>query len=75
MLNTFLMRSLMDQRPIEIIYMTPRLQCTKRRILVKKVEKEYIMAYCFLREDIRRFNIRDILASSPLLPYQNRTIS
>ncbi|TMU88037.1 hypothetical protein FGG79_07990 [Bacillus sp. BHET2] len=74
-MDTCLLRSLMDQRPIEIIYMTSKMKCTKRRILVKKVEKEYIMAYCFLREDIRRFNIQDILASSLLLPHQDRTIS
>ncbi|PFA66359.1 hypothetical protein CN378_13760 [Bacillus sp. AFS015802] len=69
-----LKRSLMDRCPIEIIYMTSDLQCTKRRILVKKVEKNYITAYCFFRKDIRRFRIHDILAASPLLPHSNRTI-
>jgi predicted DNA-binding transcriptional regulator YafY len=72
---TLLNRSLMERRPIEIIYMTSKLQCTKRKILVNKVESGYITAYCFFRKDIRRFRIHDILAASPHLPHPNRTIS
>ncbi|MCR8849095.1 WYL domain-containing protein [Rossellomorea sp. SC111] len=68
-------KSLVDRSPIEIIYMTSEQKCSKRRILVKKVEKEYILAYCYFRKDIRTFRIHDILAASPILLHSERTIS
>ncbi|WP_201715237.1 WYL domain-containing protein [Rossellomorea arthrocnemi] len=68
-------RSLLERHPIEIIYMDSELQCTKRRILVKKVETNYITAYCFSRKDIRKFKIHDILAAFPPLPRLNETFS
>ncbi|OXS54631.1 hypothetical protein [Rossellomorea vietnamensis] len=68
-------RSLMDRCPIEIIYMTSQLKCSKRRILVKKVEKDYITAYCYFRRDVRNFRIHDILAASPILFHSDRMIS
>lgn len=74
-MNTVLQRSFMYQRPIEIIYMTPESICTKRKIIVKKIDGDMILAYCLLRKDFRRFRLHDILAAHPLLPYKNRTIS
>ncbi|KPL61380.1 hypothetical protein AM506_01755 [Rossellomorea vietnamensis] len=68
-------RSLVDRCPIEIIYMNSELECSKRRILVKKVQKEYILAYCYFRKDIRNFRIHDILAASPILFHSGRTLS
>lgn len=68
-------RSLMDRCPIEIIYMTSELKCSKRKILVKKVEKDYITAYCYFRRDIRNFRIHDILAASPILFHADNMIS
>ncbi len=72
---TVLHRSFMDQRPIEIIYMNPESICTKRKIIVKKIDGDIILAYCFLREAFRRFRLHDILAAYPLLCYEKRTIS
>ncbi|MBN8192407.1 hypothetical protein JI667_09615 [Bacillus sp. NTK074B] len=57
-------RSLKERQPIEMIYMNARLECTKRKVLVKRIEKDYITAYCLIRNDIRRFRIQDILAVS-----------
>ena len=68
-------RSLVDRCPIEIIYMTSELKCSKRRILVKRVEKDYITAYCYFRKAVRNFRLHDILAASPILLHSDRTIS
>jgi predicted DNA-binding transcriptional regulator YafY len=74
-MNTLLQRSFMDQRPIEIIYMTSESTCTKRKIIVKKIDGDVILAYCLLRKKFRKFRLYDILAAYPLLPYKKRTIS
>ena len=73
-MRNLLKRSLEENRAIEIIYMSHQ-QFTKRRILVKHLKGDYIVAYCFLRKDIRTFRVQSILAASPVVPRQNRIIS
>ncbi|MFI8577182.1 hypothetical protein ACIGEL_15855 [Rossellomorea aquimaris] len=74
-MNTVLQRSFMDRRTIEIIYMNPESICTKRKIIVKKIDGDIILAYCLLRKEFRRFRLHDILAAYPLLHDKERTIS
>ena len=69
-----LKRSLEENRAIEIIYMSHQ-QFTKRRILVKHMKGEYVVAYCFLRKDIRTFRNQSILAAYPVVTKPNRIIS
>ncbi|MFI8686556.1 hypothetical protein [Rossellomorea sp. NPDC077527] len=66
-------RSLEERLPIEMIYMNKQCECTKRRVLVKRIDTDFITAYCLFRNDIRRFRIQDILAVSYLPPHHVRT--
>ncbi|MGG3914597.1 hypothetical protein [Bacillus sp. es.034] len=42
---------------------------------MKRVEKDYITAYCYFRKAVRNFRLHDILAASPILLHSDRTIS
>ncbi|NQD68265.1 hypothetical protein HP456_20360 [Bacillus haikouensis] len=66
-MNKLLIRSLNEQFPIEIIYMAPHQQLTKRKIIVKRVNLDSIVSYCFLRKQLRTFRVEHILAAYPLL--------
>jgi predicted DNA-binding transcriptional regulator YafY len=66
-MSKLLTRSLIEQSPIEIIYMPHHNQLSKRKITVKKVNFDSIIAYCFLRQQFRTFRLEHILAAYPLL--------
>ncbi|BCB03082.1 hypothetical protein KH172YL63_12150 [Bacillus sp. KH172YL63] len=74
-MHPLLLRSLKNRLSIEIIYLNERQQCTKRKISVKKIEENHILAYCFLRRDMRKFKIQDILAAYPHHESQDMGIS
>jgi predicted DNA-binding transcriptional regulator YafY len=66
-MNKLLRRSLNEHFPIEIIYIAQHNQLTKRKIIVKRVNPDSIVAYCFLRQQLRTFRVEHILAAYPLL--------
>jgi predicted DNA-binding transcriptional regulator YafY len=71
-MNKLLIRSLTEESPIEIIYMAQHNQSTKRKIIVKKINLDSIVAYCFLRKQLRTFRIEHILAVYPVIGYYER---
>ena len=58
-----LVRSLQEQIPVDIIYVSARSSFTKRRIMVKSIENQHIYAYCYLRRLCRTFKKEQILST------------
>ncbi|WP_394235352.1 hypothetical protein [Niallia oryzisoli] len=59
-------KSLTEQIPIEMIYLSDKQQFTQRKIVVHQVDGEYIRAYCFLRNQNRIFKLKNILSLMPV---------
>ncbi|MGR3763587.1 hypothetical protein [Rossellomorea sp. NS-SX7] len=74
-MNKLFIRSLTEQIPIEIIYMAEHHNPTKRKIIIKKMNLDTVVAYCFLRKQFRTFRIECILAAYPLIDLQHRSLS
>ncbi|WP_421384245.1 hypothetical protein ACOJQI_06560 [Bacillus salacetis] len=60
-----LRNALNNKSPLQIIYKTAEGIFTKRTILITKVEKDHIRAYCYLRRQFRTFRTDHILAAFP----------
>lgn len=65
--------SLRQNMPLEIIYVSNKNMYTKRRILVKGYDKQFIRAYCFTRKMYRSFKRERILSAQII--YTNRYTS
>ncbi len=74
-MNKLFTRSLTEQLPIEIIYIASTNKPTKRKIIIKKMNLDTVVAYCFLRKQFRTFRIECILAAYPLINLQSRSHS
>ncbi|WP_338449007.1 hypothetical protein R4Z09_22755 [Niallia oryzisoli] len=59
-------KSLTEQIPIEMIYLSEKNQFTQRKIVVKQLDGEYIRAYCFLRRQTRVFKRKNVLSIMPV---------
>ncbi|OCA89932.1 hypothetical protein F7984_05115 [Pradoshia sp. D12] len=68
-----LLRSMREQIPIDIIYVSNKNIFTKRRILVKSMGEQLIRAYCFNRKLYRTFKKEQILSTQ--LVYQSQRSS
>jgi len=66
-------KSLTEQIPLEMIYLSEKQQFTQRRIVVKQLNGEYIRAYCFLRGQTRVFKRNNILSIMPVRPEIQRS--
>ena len=64
-MDGFLLRSIEENIPIEMIYLSKGQQISQRKLLVKEVNDEYIRAYCLLRNQIRTFRRENILSIMP----------
>ncbi|WP_026559914.1 hypothetical protein [Bacillus sp. J37] len=62
-MNYFFTQSLEQNHPITIIYIAKDRSITQRKIIVKKVTKSTLIAYCLLRRQIRTFSIDHILSA------------
>ena len=58
-------RSIEENRPLEMIYLAGNQELSQRRLLVKEVNDEYIRAYCLLRKQMRTFKRKNILSIMP----------
>lgn len=58
-----LVRSMQEQIPVDIIYVSNKNIFTKRRILVKSIDDQRIRAYCFHRRLYRTFKKEQILST------------
>ncbi len=64
-MDGLLLRSLEENVPLEIIYLSSDQQISQRKLLVKEVNDEYIRAYCLLRKQVRTFRRENILSLMP----------
>ena len=58
-----LLKSMREQIPVDIIYVSARNNFTKRRIMVKSINNQYIHAYCYQRQLYRTFIKERILST------------
>ncbi|MEJ9150854.1 MULTISPECIES: hypothetical protein [Bacillus] len=58
-------RSMRERFPITIIYESKYGKFSQRTILVLNLNEHSILAYCFMRQDLRRFSIDHILSAFP----------
>ncbi|MBY0144761.1 hypothetical protein [Neobacillus niacini] len=64
-MDGLLLRSIEENFPLEMIYLSEDQQISQRKLLVKEVNDEYIRAYCLLRKQIRTFRRENILSIMP----------
>ncbi|MGM7720104.1 hypothetical protein [uncultured Metabacillus sp.] len=55
--------SLEKQLPIDIIYHSKGGEFSHRKIIVKKISNNNVLAYCYLRNQVRSFSIEQILSA------------
>lgn len=65
MLQSLFLRSLNEQIPLEIIYLSADHELSQRKLIVKEVNDGYIRAYCLLRRQMRTFRVDHILSAMP----------
>ena len=56
-------RSLLEQTPVEIIYMSKGGIITQRKIMIKSINETSVMGFCMLRNKKRTFLIENILSA------------
>ncbi|MEC1523963.1 hypothetical protein P9D43_18355 [Neobacillus niacini] len=64
-MDGLLLRSIEDNIPLEMIYLSQDQKISQRRLLVKEVNDDYIRAYCLLRKQMRTFRRENILSLMP----------
>ena len=64
-MDGLLLRAIVENIPLEMIYLSQDQQISQRKLLVKEVNDEYIRAYCLLRKQIRTFRRENILSLMP----------
>lgn len=64
-MDGLLLRSIEENIPLEMIYLSDDQQISQRKLLVKEVNDEYIRAYCLLRKQVRTFRKENILSLMP----------
>jgi predicted DNA-binding transcriptional regulator YafY len=73
-MDGLLLRSIEENIPLEIIYLSQDKQISQRKLIVKEVNDEYIRAYCLLRKQIRTFRRENILSLMPNTRSNNRLL-
>jgi len=63
LMKYFLKLSLENKLPITIIYLSASGSFSKRKILIRKMTNEKIIAYCYLRKEIRTFSLKNVLSA------------
>nr|WP_263328294.1 hypothetical protein [Neobacillus sp. Marseille-Q6967] len=59
------LRSIEENLPLEMIYLSEDNEISQRKLLVKEVNDQYIRAYCLLRKQVRTFRRDNILSIMP----------
>lgn len=65
-MKSLLVKSAIEQKPIEIIYESKTGTITQRCITIKKLNQKKLLAYCHTKKQYRSFNIEQILAAQPI---------
>jgi len=69
-MSHLLTKSLNEQIPVEMIYISSSNQITQRKIIVKEINGSKIRAYCYLRKQTRIFKSEQILSVMPVRTFQ-----
>jgi predicted DNA-binding transcriptional regulator YafY len=64
-MDGLLLRSIEENIPLEMIYLSENQQISQRKLFVKEVHNDYIRAYCMLRKQVRTFRKENILSIMP----------
>lgn len=64
-MDGLLLRSIEENIPLEMIYLSQDQRISQRKLIVKEVNEEYIRAYCLLRKQVRTFRRENILSLMP----------
>ena len=66
-MNNLFNRSLREKTKLEVIYIKKNGTTTQRVVRVIAVSEDHILAYCFYKRQVRRFNRENILAALPVV--------
>ncbi|CRK83433.1 hypothetical protein [Neobacillus massiliamazoniensis] len=64
-MDGLLQRSIEENIPLEMIYLSENQELSQRKLIIKDLNDEYIIAYCLLRKQIRTFRRENILSIMP----------
>lgn len=64
-MNSLWTRSVKEQLPLVIIYLSKDGSITQRKIIVKSLSTAHMLAYCYQRGNVRSFLLNNILAAYP----------
>lgn len=64
-MHQYFLDSINTKRKIEIIYLSKNNKTTQRIIRVIKIEENKILAFCFMKRQVRVFIMENILAAYP----------
>lgn len=67
-------KSIQSHRLLDMVYLSECGQVSQRRIKVLKMKKDFIYAFCFLRQSTRSFRVNNILALEPVATKRNMVI-
>ncbi|GGC81220.1 hypothetical protein GCM10007216_09700 [Thalassobacillus devorans] len=64
-IDNILSRAKEDGKTIELIYLSKGNDFTHRVVKVLRVNEEEILAFCYIRRQVRRFKKANILSAAP----------
>ncbi|OCA84224.1 hypothetical protein A8F94_16030 [Bacillus sp. FJAT-27225] len=67
-MNGMLLRSMEDNMPLEVIYLSKKNELTQRKMIIRAVKGNEVYAYCLLRGKMRTFKLENILSARPEKP-------
>ena len=60
-----LLRAASSETVLEMIYLDSNHEITKRKLIIKEINDEYIRAFCLMRQEMRTFKRENILSIMP----------
>ncbi|MBH0166291.1 hypothetical protein IHV12_15315 [Fictibacillus sp. 7GRE50] len=61
-MENFLLRCHINQKPVEIMYISDSGKISQRTITIREIENTKIKGYCHLRRTLRVFKLENILS-------------
>ncbi|RHW43258.1 hypothetical protein D1B31_00845 [Neobacillus notoginsengisoli] len=64
-MNGMLLRSMEENMPLEVIYLSKKNELTQRKMIIRAIRGNDVYAYCLLRNKLRTFKLENILSARP----------
>lgn len=64
-MNGLILRSISENLPLEVIYISEKQELSQRKLIIKEINGSTVRAYCLLRRQIRTFRLENILSIMP----------